>query len=88
MQIKIINFIKNNINYILGIFVSVIFVQSLYYKFTNSPETIYIFEEKLNIWAGTIGLVNYFAPHGLFSAVNVGILELIASTLILLGLII
>lgn len=68
-----------------ALFVCVVFVQSLFYKFTRSVETIYIFEEKLDPWAASLGFPGLFAPGGLFSANVVGGAELLASGLILFG---
>jgi len=70
---------------ILTLFVSFIFIQSLFFKFTGSPETQHIFGT-LDKWAadqfGTEGLFN---PGGLFSAHVVGSAELVASICLLLG---
>ena len=68
----------------LIIFICLVFIQSLYFKFTNSPETQYIFTEKLNSWAESFGYNNVFSPGGIFSAVHVGIIEL-AVTLLLIA---
>lgn len=70
----------------LSIYVAFVFIQSLFFKFTNSPETRYIFEAKLNPWAASLGFPGLFAPGGLFSAKVVGSAELVASVLILLGM--
>lgn len=71
--------------WILTLFVAFVFVQSLFFKFTNSPETVYIFEGRLNPWALSLGLPGIFAPGGVASAKVVGSGELIASVLLLLG---
>lgn len=68
-----------------ALFVCVVFLQSLFYKFSRSVETIYIFEEKLDPWAASLGFPGLFAPGGLFSAYVVGSAELVASALILVG---
>jgi hypothetical protein len=78
-------FIKKHGHWLLTIFVAFVFIQSLFFKFTNSPETIYIFEGKLNPWALSLGLPGIFAPGGIASAKVVGVGELIASVLVLLG---
>jgi hypothetical protein len=67
------------------LFVAFVFIQSLFFKFTNSPETIYIFQGKLDPWAATFGLAGVFAPGGIFSAKVVGSAELVASVLLLVG---
>lgn len=76
---------KESFIWVLSIYIAVIFVQSLFFKFTNSPETIYIFEAKLNPWAASLGFPGVFAPGGIFSAKVVGTFELIASILIIVG---
>lgn len=70
----------------LSLYVAFVFVQSLFFKFTDSPETRYIFEAKLNPWAASLGFPGLFAPGGLFSAHVVGTAELIASVMILVGM--
>jgi len=78
-------FLKKYGHYLLSFYVAFVFVQSLFFKFTDSPETRYIFEEKLEPWAESLGAHGLFAPGGIFSAHVVGSFELIASTLIILG---
>jgi uncharacterized membrane protein YphA (DoxX/SURF4 family) len=73
-------------NWLLSLFVAFIFVQSLFFKFTDSPETLYIFGT-LETWAASLGATGWFAPDGIFSAYVVGSAELLASVLLLLGLI-
>ena len=82
--------IKNNKGLIikgaLTLFISFIFVQSLFFKFTNAPETQHIFGT-LNDWAtGTFGVENLFLAPGIFNQYVVGSAELVASVLLLLGL--
>lgn len=67
------------------LFVAVVFIQSLFFKFSNSPETVYIFQGKLEPWAASLGFPGLFAPGGIFSAKVVGSFELIASVLLLAG---
>lgn len=67
------------------LYVAFVFVQSLFFKFSGSPETVYIFEGKLDPWAASLGLPGLFAPGGPFSAVVVGSVELVASLLLLAG---
>jgi len=55
--------------WVLRITVSIIFLQTLYFKFTAAPESVYIFE--------TLGI----EPYG---RIGSGIVELIASILILI----
>lgn len=67
------------------VYVAFVFVQSLFFKFSGSPETVYIFEAKLDPWAASLGFPGLFAPGGMFSATVVGVAELIASVLLLAG---
>jgi len=50
---------------------------------TDSPETIYIFQGKLDPWASSLGLPGLFAPGGIFSAHVVVSFELIASLMLI-----
>ena len=70
--------------WVLTLYIAFVFIQSLFYKFTNSPETQYIFGT-LNAWAGGLGFPGLFAPNGIFSQYVVGSAELIASTALLAG---
>jgi uncharacterized membrane protein YphA (DoxX/SURF4 family) len=69
----------------LTLYIAFVFIQSLFFKFTNSPETQYIFGT-LDAWGGSLGLPGLFAPSGIFSQYVVGSGELIASALLLAGL--
>ena len=79
------NGIKKNLHWLLTAYVAFVFIQSLFFKFTGSPETVYIFQGKLDPWAATLGFPGVFAPGGIFSAKVVGSFELMASVLLLLG---
>jgi hypothetical protein len=79
------NFLKKHGHWILTLFVAFVFIQSLFFKFTGSPETVYIFEGKLDPWAASLGFKGVFAPGGIFSAKVVGTMELLASMLLLAG---
>lgn len=79
------NLLKKHGHWALSLFVAFVFIQSLFFKFTDSPETIYIFQGKLDPWAASLGLPGIFAPGGIFSAKVVGAAELVASLLILAG---
>lgn len=79
------NWLKQHGHWLLTLFVAFVFVQSLFFKFSNSPETIYIFEGKLDPWAASLGFPGLFAPGGIFSAKVVGTAELIASLLLIAG---
>jgi uncharacterized membrane protein YphA (DoxX/SURF4 family) len=67
------------------LYIAIIFIQSLFFKFSNSPETQYIFGT-LNAWGASLGFPGLFAPSGIFSQYVVGSTELIASALLLIGL--
>jgi hypothetical protein len=77
--------IRRHGHWLLTLFVAFVFIQSLFFKFTGSPETVYIFEAKLDPWAASLGFPGVFAPGGIFSAKVVGAFELIASLLLLAG---
>jgi uncharacterized membrane protein YphA (DoxX/SURF4 family) len=83
-----VNFIKKNWALILTIYVAFVFIQSLFFKFTGSPETVYIFQGKLDPWAASLGFPGVFAPGGIFSAKVVGTFELISSVLLIIGAIV
>ena len=69
----------------LTLYIAFVFLQSLFFKFTNSPETQYIFGT-LDAWGASLGLPGLFAPKGPFSQYVVGSAELVASLLLLTGL--
>ncbi len=77
---------KRNAHVLLTLYVSFVFVQSLFFKFVRAPETIYIFEGKLDPWAASLGFPGVFAPGGIFSAYVIGSFELLASVLLLTGM--
>ena len=64
---------------------SIVFLDSLCFKFTNAPETQIIFG-KLNDWAASFGAGGLFAQTGLFSQYVIGTAELFASALLLIGI--
>ena len=79
------DFLKRNGHIILSLWIAFVFIQSLFYKFTDNPETIYIFEDKLDPWAASLGFKGLFARGGIFSAYVIGSFELIASSAVLIG---
>ena len=79
------NWLRRHGHWLLTLFVAFVFIQSLFFKFTGSPETVYIFQGKLDPWAASLGFPGLFAPGGIFSAKVVGTFELIASVLLLVG---
>ena len=69
-----------------SIIASLVFLDSLRFKFTNAPETQEIFG-RLDAWAAGLGAEGLFAQTGLFSQYVIGSAELLASTLLLVGLV-
>jgi hypothetical protein len=67
-------------------FGALIFLDSLRYKFTDHPKTQVIFGA-LDGWSSSLGLPGLFAHTGLFSQYVIGSAELVASTLLLVGLV-
>lgn len=70
--------------WILAVFIAVVFVQSLFFKFSNSFETQHIFTT-IGTWMAAVGipqgLANGFAAYGGYT---VGTVELMASVLLLI----
>lgn len=79
--------IRPKLQLVLVLYVAFVFVQSLFFKFTNSPETVHIFGT-LDAWAAGLGAPGLFAPDGIFSQYVVGTAELIASALLILSLVV
>ena len=69
----------------IALFMSAVFLDSLRYKFTDHPKTQVIFG-RLDGWATDIGLPGLFAHTGLFSQYVIGSIELLASSLLVLGI--
>ena len=69
----------------MAVFMAVIFLDSLRYKFTDHPKTQVIFG-RLDGWAATLGAPGLFGHTGLFSQYVIGTIELLASTLLIVGL--
>lgn len=78
--------IKTYLPHIIAGIASLVFLDSLRFKFTNAPETQVIFG-KLNDWAVSFGADGLFAQTGLFSQYVIGTAELVAASLLLLGII-
>lgn len=70
---------------LMAVFMAVIFLDSLRYKFTDHPNTQTIFG-LLDGWAASLGAAGLFARTGLFSQYVIGSIELLASVLLLVGL--
>lgn len=68
----------------ISLFGSVVFLDSLRYKFTDHPKTQEIFS-RLDGWAGSLGAPGLFGHTGLFSQYTIGSAELLASALLLAG---
>jgi hypothetical protein len=69
----------------LALFMSAVFLDSLRFKFTDHPNTQVIFG-RLDGWAAGLGLPGLFGHTGLFSQYVVGSIELVASVLLIAGL--
>lgn len=80
------NRIKPIALFVLTAYIAFVFIQSLFFKFTNSPETQYIFGA-LDGWTRSLGFPGLFTRNGIFSQYVVGTFELIASLTLLTGLI-
>jgi hypothetical protein len=70
----------------ISLFGAVIFIDSLRYKFTDHPKTQVIFGA-LNDWATSLGAGGLFAHTGLFNQYVIGSAELVASSLLIVGLV-
>lgn len=69
------------------VYIAFVFIQSLFFKFTGSVETQHIFGT-LDAWARqAFGIEGLFLAPGPFNAYVIGSAELVASVLLLLGLI-
>jgi len=71
--------------HVLAAFMAAVFLDSLRFKFTDHPNTQEIFG-RLNGWAGSLGAPGLFAHSGLFSQYVIGGIELLAATLLILGM--
>jgi hypothetical protein len=69
----------------ISVFAALVFLDSLRFKFTDHPNTQEIFG-RLDGWAGSLGAPGLFGHTGLFSQYVIGSAELLASTLLLVGL--
>jgi uncharacterized membrane protein YphA (DoxX/SURF4 family) len=69
----------------ISAFAALVFLDSLRFKFTDHPNTQEIFG-RLDGWAGSLGLPGLFAHTGMFSQYVIGSAELVASTLLVVGL--
>lgn len=69
----------------ISVFAAIVFLDSLRYKFTDHPNTQEIFG-RLDAWSASIGLPGLFGHTGIFSQYVIGSAELVASALLLIGL--
>lgn len=77
--------LRGLIPHAIALFMSVVFLDSLRFKFTDHPNTQVIFG-KLDAWGASIGLPGLFAHTGLFSQYVIGSIELLAASLLLIGI--
>ncbi|HVY88439.1 MAG TPA: hypothetical protein VG942_06195 [Hyphomonadaceae bacterium] len=71
----------------IAVFNSAIFLDSLRYKFTDHPKTQVIFG-RLDAWATSLGAPGLFGHTGVFSQYSIGTAELIASFLLIGGMLV
>ena len=76
------DFLKRYVPHGMTVFIAIIFLDSLRYKFTNHPNTQEIFG-RLNEWSASWGADGLFAQSGLFSQYVIGTAELVASLILL-----
>jgi hypothetical protein len=69
----------------LAAFMAAVFLDSLRFKFTDHPNTQEIFG-RLDRWAGSLGAPGLFGHSGLFSQYVIGGIELLAATLLIVGM--
>lgn len=78
--------VKKFLPYIMCLFICFVFIQSLFFKFSNAAEPQYIFGT-LNAWAASsFGIERLFLPPGIFNQYVIGGAELVASIMLLIGL--
>ncbi|MDX2095794.1 MAG: hypothetical protein SFW64_07655 [Alphaproteobacteria bacterium] len=73
------------IQIVLVLYIALVFVQSLFFKFSGAPETQFIFAT-LDAWAAGLGFPGLFAPGGIFAAKVIASAELVAALLLLISL--
>lgn len=77
--------LKTYLPAIAALIASLVFLDSLRFKFSNHPNTQEIFG-RLNEWTSSLGAPGLFAQTGLFSQYVIGGAELLASACLLLGI--
>ncbi len=72
------------VNWILPLYIAFVFLQSLFFKFSGSEETVIIFNT-IGTWMANIGLPQSFAQgFSNYGGTATGLVELIASILVLI----
>ena len=76
-------FNRKNLSLVLSIWIAFVFIQSLFFKFSGAPETVHIFTTIGN-WMSTTLIFGFLSGFFIvYGAYTVGIIELIASGLLL-----
>lgn len=76
--------LNKKIHWVLAIYIAFVFLQSLFFKFSGSEETVIIFNT-IGTWMADIGLPQGFAEgFSNYGGTATGIAELIASILVLI----
>lgn len=75
---------NNKISWALAVFVAFVFIQSLFFKFSGSEETVIIFNTIADWMAGLALLESISEPFRAYGGTAVGGVELAASILILI----
>ena len=77
---------KKFLNWALPLYIAFVFLQSLFFKFSGSEETVIIFNT-IGTWMADIGLAQGFAEgFSSYGGTVTGVAELIASILVLIPL--
>lgn len=76
--------VQKSVSWVLAIYVAFVFIQSLFFKFTGSQETVIIFNTISNWMAGIGALSGVAEPFRVYGGYAVGAVELVASILILI----
>ena len=75
---------KKTISWILALYIVFVFVQSLFFKFAGSIETVIIFDT-ISDWMASIDALSFIAPlFNEYGGYAIGAAELIASILLLI----
>ena len=74
---------KKITSWVLSLWIAFVFVQSLFFKFTNSPDTQHIFGT-IGDWMQTNFLQPLATPFAVYGGYAIGTLELIASVFLII----